>query len=92
MVEGLARLVRAGVHDVPAEQAHPFLSSTINILGFVDLWWGFTNDVIAGVGGVDIVDGVGRNVDTYCRRYSEDSAKFEISSSYLHFVEQVRIL
>ena len=71
MVARPPRLVRARMHDLPAEQTDSRLV--------------IVNDVV--VGGVECVDGVGGDVDKHRRRDSEDSEKRKVGSSHLYLVK-----
>ena len=88
MVARPARLVRARMYDLPAEQTDSRLV-IVNDVVFV-VWRKIIDNVDSVthvVGGVECVDGVGGDVDKHRRRDSEDSEKRKVGSSHLYLVK-----
>ncbi len=88
MVARPARLVRARMHDLPAEQTDSRLVIVDDVVFFV--WRKIVDNVdsiTVVVGGVECVDGVGGDVDQHRRRDSEDSEKRKVGSSHLYLVK-----
>ncbi len=88
MVARPPRLVRARMHDLPAEQTDSRLV-IVNDVVFV-VWRKIIDNVDSVtlvVGGVECVDGVGGDVDKHRRRDSEDSEKRKVGSSHLYLVK-----
>ena len=89
MVARPTRLVRARMHDLPAEQTDSCLV-IVNDVVFV-VWRKVVDNVdsvtVVVVGGVECVDSVGRDVDQHSRRDSEDSEKRKVGSSHLYLAK-----